>query len=70
MAAVAALAYASVGWRALIYQQDALQTELQGFDLEVVGTVVNETIQHTPRRRLCRRHALSCDGQAYRRTVS
>ena len=46
MAAVAALAYASVGWRALVYQQDALPPMLQGLDLEVVGTVVSLPQRH------------------------
>ncbi len=46
MAAVSALAYASVGWRALFYQQDALPPTLQGLDLEVVGTVVSLPQRH------------------------
>ena len=46
MTAVAALAYASVGWRALVYQQDALPPTLQGLDLEVVGTVVSLPQRH------------------------
>ena len=46
MAAVAALAYASVGWRALVCQQNALPPELQGLDLEVVGTVVSLPQRH------------------------
>lgn len=46
MAAVAALAYASVGWRAHVYQQSALPPEMQGIDLEVVGTVVSLPQNH------------------------
>ena len=46
MAAVAALAYASVGWRAIAYKQNALPPELQGLDLEVVGTVVSLPQRH------------------------
>ncbi len=46
MAAVSALAYASVGWRALAYQQNALPFEMQGIDLEVIGTVVSLPQRH------------------------
>ena len=46
MAAVSALAYASVGWRALSYQQNALPFEMQGLDLEVIGTVVSLPQRH------------------------
>ena len=45
-ATVAALAYASVGWRALVYQQNALPPDMQGIDLEVVGTVVSLPQRH------------------------
>jgi competence protein ComEC len=38
---VAALAYASVGWRALLYQQSQLPAQLQGIDIEVTGSVVS-----------------------------
>ncbi len=40
MATVAALSYASVGWRALLYQNNALPSSLQGIDLDVTGTVI------------------------------
>ena len=46
MAAVSALAYASVGWRALAYQENALPFEMQGIDLEVIGTVVSLPQRH------------------------
>ena len=46
MAAVSALAYASVGWRALAYQQNTLPFEMQGIDLEVIGTVVSLPQRH------------------------
>ena len=38
---VAAVAYASVGWRALLYQQGQLPAQLQGIDIEVTGSVVS-----------------------------
>ena len=40
MATAAALAYASVGFRALAYQRGVLRPDLQGLDLEVSGRVV------------------------------
>jgi competence protein ComEC len=40
MATAAALAYASVGFRALAYQRGVLPPDLQGLDLEVSGKVV------------------------------
>lgn len=40
MLTVAALAFASVGWRSLSYQAHSLPADLQGVDLEVTGTVV------------------------------
>ncbi len=46
MASVAAFAYASVGWRALVYKQNALPSEVQGLDLEVTGTVVSLPQRH------------------------
>ena len=38
---VAALAHASVGWRALHYQQGQLPAQLQGIDIEVTGSVLS-----------------------------
>ena len=38
---VAALAHASVGWRALHYQQGQLPAQLQGIDIEVTGSVIS-----------------------------
>ncbi len=40
MFTVAALAFASVGWRSLGYQANTLPADLQGVDLEVTGNVV------------------------------
>ncbi len=43
---VAAMGYASVGWRAVHYQQSALPANLQGIDLTVTGTVVGLPQRH------------------------